>query len=65
MSNKAERRPAKKERHARHLFQSAGGFRARRQHALRKAKRVLYALGALLVCLLLFGVSPFTVLSLK
>ncbi len=65
MSNKAERRPTREERHARHPFQSAGGFRARRQRALRKGKRVLYAFGALLVCLLLFGVSPFTVLSLK
>jgi len=67
MSNQAERRPTKKERHARHLFESAGGFRARRQDALRKGKRLLYALGALLVCLLLFGVdhSPENRTSLK
>lgn len=65
MSNKAERRTTKRERHARHRFQTAGGFRARRQHALQKGKRVLYALGALLACLLLFSESPFTVLSLK
>ena len=66
MSYMSERRHTKKkEADAQHLFQTIDGLRAQRDHAFGTGKRALGALGVLLICLLLFGAWPFTVLFLE
>ena len=66
MSYMPERRHTKtKERDAKYLFQTIDGLRARREHTFGTGRRALYAVGAVLICLLLLGAWPFSALFLE
>ena len=65
MAYMQERSHKKKERDAKHLFRTIDGLRAQREHTFGTGKLALYAVGAALICLLLLGAWPFSVLFLQ